>query len=339
MSRIAFVGTELCSVTSPTGGLERLVQGWATVLGAHHDVVLVDMRPEADTPREIDGIPVVAVETVAELAGTLRRIGAEVVQTNNRCLWETGSALRVNTFHNYPQGWSTTASDGDLHRLKEAVSGQITTTVSRSLATQVESMFALEEGRVRVTYPFVAQEFLDEPWRGGSGILFPSRLLMKKGPDQVLEAARLLGLEDRVTFLDFVTPFLRESDEYLGIRQRINSSRSTLSGQVARATELAALYADADLVVAVATEPEGMGLVALEAQGVGTPIVSAGPGGLREATVDPNEHLDRFDPEALAAGIERALNAGGGGQTKGAIAERFSLSASAAGLEAAFASS
>lgn len=337
MTRVALVGTELCSVTSPTGGLERLVQGWAAVLGAHYDVVLIDMRPEEGAPGAIDGIPVVAVETVGELEGTLRRIGADVVQTNNRCLWGTGSALRVNTFHNYPQGWSTTAASGDLHRLKEAVSSQITTTVSRSLATQVESMFALEEGQVHVTYPFVAQAFLDERWHGGAGILFPSRLLMKKGPDQVLEAARLLGLEDRVTFLDFVTPFLRNSEEYLGIRQRIDASRASLVGQVARAGELAALYAGADLVVAVATEPEGMGLVALEAQGVGTPIVSAGPGGLLEATMDPNEHLDRFDPEALAAGIERALAAGGGGTTKGAIAERFSLEASAAGLEAAFA--
>jgi len=30
--RIALVGTELCSVQSPTGGLERLLQGWALEL-------------------------------------------------------------------------------------------------------------------------------------------------------------------------------------------------------------------------------------------------------------------------------------------------------------------
>ena len=197
-------------------------------------------------------------------------------------------------------------------------------------------MFALAPGRVQVTYPFVAPEFLSQAFQGGGGILFPSRLLAKKGPEQVLAAIESLGLEHRLSVLDYVTPFLRNSPEYLGIRSHIERSKATLCPHEERPADLAALYARADLVVVVATEPEGRGLVALEAQGVGTPVLAAGPGGLKEATMAPNEHLDQFDPATLAAGIARALARRPDPSTKHAIASIFSLEASTASLEASW---
>ena len=334
MSKVALVGTELCTITSATGGLERLVQGWALALAERYDVVLVDMRPDDATTHEINGVPVLAVSSPEELARTLRAFGPEVVQTNNRCLWDTGDALRVNTFHNYPQGWSSELGGGGLSKLRSAIAQQTTTTVSRALGAQVESMFALGQGQVRVTYPFVAQEFLNQSFEGGGGILFPSRLLAKKGPEQVLAAAASLGLEERLSFLDYVTPFLRTSTEYLSIRDHLVRSKARLRPHEEHPIDLAAIYAKADLVVVVATEPEGMGLVALEAQGVGTPVLTAGPGGLKEATFVPNEHLGQFDPASLAGGIARALERDVDSSTKESIAQVFSLEASTAALEA-----
>ena len=47
-------------------------------------------------------------------------------------------------------------------------------------------------------------------------------------------------------------------------------------------------------------EPEGLGLVALEAQACRAPLVSTDLGGLREATFPPNRCIPADDPDALA---------------------------------------
>jgi glycosyltransferase involved in cell wall biosynthesis len=330
--RVALVGTELCSVQSATGGLERLLQGWALDLSKTHEVVLVDLLAE-EAPDDADlGIPVIAVRSPGELPAELSRFRPDVVQVNNRPLFETGPAVRVNTFHNYPDAWSTTGPLDD-QTVAEALRKARTTAVSKSLATHIEQRFNLASGEVTVSLPFVEQSFFETTHVGGGGILFPNRLLRKKGPDVVVRALEELGLAEGAVFLDYVTPFLRGSAEHLEMRSAIERSGATLVPAISGRDDLAHMYAKADVVIAVATQPEGMGLVPLEAQAVGVPVVTAGPGGLREATFEPNTHLERAEPTSLAAAIVDALDRASKTETKETIRSRFSIEASTKALE------
>lgn len=329
--RIALVGTELCSIQSPTGGLERLLQGWALELSEHHEVILVDLTSRDAPAKRHLSLDVLEVATPSELPRALRSFAPDVVQVNNRPLYRTEVGLRINTFHNYPNAWS---ADGDLDdaAVAEALRHGHSTAVSASLARHIEARFGLADGQVCVTLPFVDDEFFDAHHHGGAGILFPNRLLRKKGPDVVVKALEEVSLIHKATFLDYVTPFLRGSEEHLAMRGAIQASGATLLPAVEDRAELMALYAGADLVVAVATQPEGMGLVPLEAQAVGARVVTAGPGGLREATFEPNVHLPEAEPHSLGRALVETLASHDKMASNAVLRERFSRVASTSSL-------
>jgi len=329
--RIALVGTELCSVQSPTGGLERLLQGWALELSDHHDVILVDLTPQDAPAQRHLPLDVLEVAAPSELSRALRSFAPDIVQVNNRPLFVTEVGLRINTFHNYPDAWS---AEGALDEaaVAEALRHGHSTAVSASLARHVEGRFDLTHGQVSVTLPFVDDQFFDARHVGGHGILFPNRLLRKKGPDVVIRALEEVGLIDEAIFLDYVTPFLRGSEEHLAMRHAVEASGATLLPAVEDRAELTALYARADLVVAVATQPEGMGLVPLEAQAVGSRVLTAGPGGLREATFEPNVHLPEADPHRLGLALVETLASDEEMASKDELRERFSRAASTRSL-------
>jgi D-inositol-3-phosphate glycosyltransferase len=106
----------------------------------------------------------------------------------------------------------------------------------------------------------------------------------------------------------------------------------------ARAGRLADLYRAADLTV-VPSYSESFGLVALESQACGTPVVAAAVGGLPTAVDDGVSGLlvDSHDPADFAAAIKRALarraHLSAGARTH---AERFSWQRTAEGLLAAY---
>jgi D-inositol-3-phosphate glycosyltransferase len=73
--------------------------------------------------------------------------------------------------------------------------------------------------------------------------------------------------------------------------------------------QLADWYASAD-VVCIPSHSESFGLVALEAQACGRPVVAAAVGGLPTAVVDgvTGALVDGHDPADYAAGLARTLN-------------------------------
>lgn len=99
------------------------------------------------------------------------------------------------------------------------------------------------------------------------------------GPAALQELARTLGIADRVTFL-----------------------------APKAAADLALLYRAADLVV-VPSYSESFGLVALEAQACGTPVVAAAVGGLRTAVADGESGVlvHGHDAQTWAQAISRLL--------------------------------
>lgn len=159
-------------------------------------------------------------------------------------------------------------------------------------------------------------------------LLFAGRLQPLKGPDvaiRTLAEVLALGHDARLVVVGGVSgrggersapEHLRALAEQLGVNERI----TLLTARPQR--DLAALYRAADVVL-VPSRTETFGLVALEAQACGTPVVAAAVGGLRGLVVggalveghDARDHAaavarfladDALAAEASAAGVQMA---------------------------------
>ena len=147
---------------------------------------------------------------------------------------------------------------------------------------------------------------------GGRIVLFVGRLQALKAPDLAVrtlaELDRMLpddGLPTRLVIVGGPSgpaatsahpeALLRLARD-LGIADRV----AVLAPRPQR--ELAALYRAADVVI-VPSHSESFGLVALEAQACGTPVVAADVGGLRAIVRDGGRLVSSRDPRDFAAAV------------------------------------
>ena len=151
-------------------------------------------------------------------------------------------------------------------------------------------------------------------------LLFAGRIQPLKGPDVVLHAtAELLrsspALADRLVVVFVGGP----SGSEVGAPGRLDGLAATLgiSGCVRQEPpcpqrELADWYRAATLVL-VPSHSESFGLVALEAQACGTPVVAAAVGGLRTAVRDgfSGVLVDGHDPCVWARELEKLIGSPG----------------------------
>jgi D-inositol-3-phosphate glycosyltransferase len=140
-------------------------------------------------------------------------------------------------------------------------------------------------------------------------LVFAGRIQPLKGPDVVLRAAASLlrvapGLADRLVVVFVGGP----SGSEVGAPGRLSALAASLgvSGYVrfeppCSQRELAGWYQAATMVM-VPSHSESFGLVALEAQACGTPVVAAAVGGLRTAVRDgfSGVLVEGHDPDAWA---------------------------------------
>ena len=169
----------------------------------------------------------------------------------------------------------------------------------------LESGFRLDHAEV--AHPGIDGELFrpaPEPewgWR----LLCVGRIDERKGIDAAVEALALLPDEARLTVLG------SGDDDYLGELRRLCTDLGVEArvefGRRAR-EELAAAYADADVLLFPVRWEEPWGLVPLEAMAVGTPVVATGTGGSGEYLRNGENALvvgRGAGPEQFAAAVRR----------------------------------
>ena len=138
-------------------------------------------------------------------------------------------------------------------------------------------------------------------------LLFAGRLQPHKGPEVVIGALAHLSARARLVIIGGPSGAglehpegLAELADQLGVRNRITVLPPVSQFDIAR------WYAAADVVV-VPSYSESFGLVALEAQACGTPVVAAAVGGLTTAVIDgvTGFLIDGHDPRDYAGAIRR----------------------------------
>ena len=205
--------------------------------------------------------------------------------------------------------------------------------VSEALAGEAESVLSLPPGQVGVAAmpvvvppPTTPRRIPDGPLR----LVAVGRLAPEKGFDVLLDALSTLGV-------DFSLDVLGEGPMEPDLRRRAANLPVTFRGAVPR-REYHAIVRDADALVAPSRR-EGLGLVAVEAVLLGTPVVASSVGGLPSVLGAGPGSLGRVpggwlvppeDPPALAAALRGTRALGPPGPEAVAAAARHSPEAVAA---------
>lgn len=296
MRTVAVAGTELAPLEPGSGALERSVLSWAAGLGSGFAVAFLDASENRGLPAE-----------------ELSALRPDLLVLNNRPLWAerlpAGSPPVLHVLHNYEDAWG--AGSEDDGRVREVLGRGRVAAVSPTLARHVRKRYALARP-VAVVPAGVDSCFFEAEWTsGGAGpplALFPNRLLEKKGVLLFLGVSRLLApLGWRCVAFRHLAPWAAPTPEHSRLLAAIAGAPSVeLAEAPSTREEMASWYARAAVALCPSTRPEGLGLSALEAQAVGTPVVTSGLGGLADATLSPNETLATFEAAPWAAAALRA---------------------------------
>jgi D-inositol-3-phosphate glycosyltransferase len=264
----------------------------------------------------------------------------------------------VHSMHTMAKVKNLTLAEGDTPEPKGRVIGeeQVVAAADRLVANTADEarelvdLYAADPGRVSVVPPGVDLEVFDPRARGGRQgarrrlglptcgevLLFVGRIQPLKAPDVLVRAAAELLAADparreRLTVVVLGGPSgtglekpqaLQELAAALGVADVVR-----FHPPVGR-TELADWYRAADVVV-VPSHSESFGLVAVEAQACGTPVVAARVGGLLTAVRDGVTGLlvDGHDPRvwsgALGGLLDEPLRSRRMGAAAAVAARRF----------------
>jgi glycosyltransferase involved in cell wall biosynthesis len=334
--RLVLVGTDLAPVEQGAGAIENLLVGWARELSTRG----LDIHVISFSAATSNGNYEIHISKGPEqMAVTLDTLNPHYVVLNNRPLWDAfcGTRRTLHLFHNFPDAWGI-----DQHSPVEQISGlgfkpsRVLAAVSHALA-QVVAATIPSKVPVRLVTSFVDEAFFQVPTVPEPTLtLFPNRLMKKKG---VLEVVRLvesgaLGDTD-VIFLDYISPWKSPTPEHLELRSVLRATpRCQLWPAVSDTRQLAMLYARSKVVLCPSVLPEGLGLVAIEAQASGAPVVTSGKGGLSEATFLEELICDPTDLTEFAQCILDASSLSGDVRDELRIrAERYTLTRSVDSLE------
>lgn len=293
--KIAIVGTELAALDETAGALEKLSVGWARqlcTLGL--DISLYSHEQPVSPPPF--GIKLSTFNDVSQLTEMFRRSRIDIAIFNNRPLWQAeGIVGRINIFHNYDDAWAL-PRHYDEPSLVRSLKDSRNLAVSQALASDITRKFP--GTNIDVLYPFIDDAFLTNgDWHDTSKtdherlkVLFPNRTLEKKGLRWIIDTIdNYLYTHVSLTVVHNISPWKQETAEHKELIA-LAKSRSYVEIEKRRKTvsELIDLYLAHDIVVTPSIKEEGFGLIPLEAQALGIPVVASNLGGLKESVVSPN---------------------------------------------------
>ncbi|HVF20958.1 MAG TPA: D-inositol-3-phosphate glycosyltransferase [Mycobacteriales bacterium] len=277
----------------------------------------------------------------------------------------------VHTFHTLARVKNAALAEGDDPEPAARVIGeeQVVMAATRLIAStddeaeQLVSLYAARPEQVATIAPGVDLERF-RPGKGSRAedlaavrlppdavlLLFVGRIQPLKAPDVLLRAAAELISADPALRSRLVVAVIggpsgtgtRDPENLADLAHDLGIADLVRFEEPAGQDRLADFYRAADVVV-VPSYSESFGLVALEAQACGTPVVAAGVGGLRTAVADGVSGLlvDGHDPRDYAAAIGSLVSSPARRDAMGAAgavhASRFGWDATVDGILAAYA--
>lgn len=246
------------------------------------------------------GVPEVAWEQLG-LARAARRAGADLLHAPNCFLALRRSLPGVVTIHDL--AWERFPGDfAPRTRAKfawvtprAARSAEAVIVPSRCTAGDVVERYGVARERVHVVPEAPALAAGDAPVPEGRYLLGVGDLRAKKNWRRLAEAWRSSGVPHRLVI----------AGADAGEGEALRALGVETPGYVSDA-ELDALLRGADALVHPSLW-EGFGLVVVEAQARGVPVVAARGSSLEEAGGDAAVYVDPLDVDAIAAGIAEAL--------------------------------
>ena len=194
-------------------------------------------------------------------------------------------------------------------------------------AKQLIDLYDADPGRVEVVHPGVDLSTFNDIGKAGARkrlglpadgplITFVGRIQPLKAPDVMLRAVAVL-LERRPELRSSLTVAvvggpsgsgLERPDSLVRLAEELGIDRQVRFVPPVAQDELVDWYA-ASTLVCVPSYNESFGLVAIEAQATGTPVVAAAVGGLTTAVRNDYSGLlvDDHEPASYAAAFERVL--------------------------------
>lgn len=215
-----------------------------------------------------------------------------------------------------------------------ATGSDLVVAVSQAEATTVHERYGVPGTRLSVVRPGVDVDRFHpcedvDARRHRPTLLFTARLQPLKGPDLALEVLAHLdpALEARLVlaggvsqdFADYLTS-LKDLARQLGIEDRVEIVGSLNRDELAEAMRCAG-------ALLLTSWSETFGLVALEAQASGTPVLAwGGAGGVREAVAPSGRVLETRDPDVWAESVQALLGDADGYAHAVAEAREFAAS-------------
>lgn len=343
--RIAVLSNELLPITPKGGALERLAWGWSAGLARDNEVYLITFSHHRDLLETHDSSKLtrVFIEDLGDLDLMLRDLCIDQLILHNRPHWALATSLPSLTIcHNFADAWSSDRDPIPPHQHitqqpdQSSYQYRRVTAVSHSLLAHARARLQRQQRVVEVLTPYLDEAFLRPDSSAvlpgqRSPLLFPNRLMVKKGVIETIEALKTFGAgEPLVDFIDNISPNAHPNPEQLDLLHRIaDEPRAALVITQHTPQATAQLYRQYAAVITPSIYPEGCGLVPLEALALGVPAACSAAGALSEIAPRLAPLLDPMNPHSFATTLlQLSTGTTVGEDIRDEIVERFSFTRS-----------